>query len=218
MLHRIAVFIIYRLSVIISLLSLWASVCVNQPSAVRAESCVSLASDRGGHCTMTRLCQMGMVQGNNMAVSKKSHFCLLVVMTFRGLKRSTRSFTRGMETLWRQRCEGYVCLRGTKAGFCCRVLRYLWNQMRNRETVYTGEKQTSRSAWREAASSPWVADLRVVRKQIQNACGLILFCLDLHTLYTSQVESDWVFWNSHKASACFASTSKCPGNPAYSQG
>lgn len=60
--------------------------CVNEPSAVRAQSCTSLASDRGGHCTMTRLCQMGMVRGNNMAVSRESHFCLLVVMTFRGLK------------------------------------------------------------------------------------------------------------------------------------
>lgn len=70
--------------------------CVNQPSAVRAESCISLASDRGGHYTMMRLCQMGMVQGNNMAVSKKSHFCLLVVMTFRGLRRRTRSFNRGI--------------------------------------------------------------------------------------------------------------------------
>lgn len=53
--------------------------------------------------------------------------------------------------------------------------------------------------------------------EIRNACSLTLFCLDLCTLCTSQVESDWVFWNSYKACACFASTTECPGNPEYPQ-
>lgn len=152
-----------------------------------------------------------------MAVSKTSHFCLLLVMTFRGLRRRTGSFNRGMETLWRQRCEGFACLRGTKAGFCSRVLSYLWNQMRNRETVCT-EKKADFKIWKRSCIELLSHWPKSSKEADTNACGLILFCLDLHTLYTSQVESDSVFWNSYKASACFASSSECPGNPAYPQG